>query len=100
MSPRAVRDLRAPRARDLADCPARHRSETYGGDPGLDAARLRLTHRLLRTAAPTAHSVFEVGFGTGALLRRFPPAGRRSAGADPGLLEVDVDPAVVAAGAT
>jgi SAM-dependent methyltransferase len=82
--------------RDLADCPARHRSTTYGGDPGLDAVRLRLTYRLLRGAAPSARSVFEVGFGTGALLQRFRRDGATVAGADPGHLERPVHPSLSA----
>jgi len=82
--------------RDLADCPAQHRSTTYGGDPGLDAVRLRLTYRLLRAAAPAAQSVFEVGFGTGALLQRFRAAGAAIGGADPGHLQRAVHPSLAA----
>jgi SAM-dependent methyltransferase len=80
--------------RKLADCPAQHRSAMYGGDPGLDAVRLRLTYRLLKAAAPAVRSVFEVGFGTGALLQRFRSAGVTVAGADPGHLDRPVHPAL------
>lgn len=80
--------------RDLVTCPARHRSRTYGGDPGLDAARLRLTYRLLRAAAPGARSVFEVGYGAGGLLRRFLADGREVAGTDPGHLDRPVHPSL------
>src|SRR5690349_20310742 len=57
--------------RDLAACPAGARDVGYGGDPGLDAARLWLTERRLRALVPDGRSVFEIGYGSGALLRRF-----------------------------
>lgn len=76
--------------RDLARCPARHRDLAYGGDPGLDRARLALTHRALVADGPPA-SVFEIGYGGGALLRRFLDAGARVGGADPDQLGVEVD---------
>lgn len=79
--------------RDLVRCPARHRDLAYGGDPGLDRVRLALTHRaLVEDGAPA--SVFEIGFGAGALLRRFLDAGARVGGADPDQLGVAVDPEV------
>lgn len=79
--------------RDLAAAPADHRDRAYGGEPTLDAWRLALTHRLLtRDGAP--RSVFEVGYGSGALLRRFLDAGATVAGTDPDQLEVAVDPLV------
>jgi SAM-dependent methyltransferase len=85
--------------RDLVAAPAGARSPAYGGDPDLDRVRLTLTYRRLRRLVPGRGArVFEVGFGTGALLRRFLDDGATVAGADPGLLEVDVDPAVAAAG--
>lgn len=83
--------------RDLDRAPARHRDHAYGGDPTLDAARLRLTHRaLVADGAPA--SVFEIGYGAGGLLRAFHDAGASVAGADPDQLERDVDPVVVAHG--
>lgn len=83
--------------RDLDRAPARHRDHAYGGDPTLDAARLRLTHRaLVADGAPA--SVFEIGYGAGGLLRAFHDAGARVAGADPDQLDRDVDPVVVAHG--
>ena len=85
--------------RDLVDAPAGARAPAYGGDPGLDRVRLSLTFRRLRRLVPGRGArVFEVGFGTGALLRRFLDDGATVAGADPGLLEVDLDPVVAAAG--
>lgn len=79
--------------RTLAAAPAHHRDAAYGGDPALDAARLALTYRTL-VADGVPASVFEVGFGTGAMLRRFLDAGVTVAGADPDQLELAVDPQV------
>lgn len=79
--------------RDLADAPADHRDHAYGGEPTLDAWRLALTHRLL-TREGTPSSVFEIGYGSGALLRRFLDDGATVAGTDPDQLEVAVDPLV------
>ncbi len=83
--------------RDLASCPAGHRDLAYGGDPALDRARIALTHRAL-TAGSSPRSVFEVGFGSGALLRRFVDRGAVVGGVDPGQLDVAVDPVVAAVG--
>lgn len=80
--------------RSLSDAPARHRDHAYGGDPALDAVRLTLTHRAL-VADGRPSSVFEVGYGAGALLRRFHDDGASIAGADPDQLEREVDPVVV-----
>ena len=77
--------------RDLTACPADARDVGYGGDPGLDAARLRLTERRLRALVPNGRSIFEIGYGSGALLRRFLDAGWSVAGVDKGQLEVGVD---------
>jgi SAM-dependent methyltransferase len=85
--------------RDLAACPAAARDVGYGGDPGLDAVRLRLTERRLRALVPAGRSVFEIGYGSGALLRRFLDAGWSVAGVDKGQLEVGVDAEVVRRGA-
>jgi len=77
----------------LVDARANHRDAAYGGDPSLDAVRTRLTHRwLLAAGRPT--SVFEIGFGSGALLRRFHDDGAAISGVDPDQLAVDVDPVV------
>src|SRR5690242_13673981 len=84
--------------RDLAACPAGARDVGYGGDPGLDAARLWLTERRLRALVPDGRSVFEIGYGSGALLRRFLDAGWSVAGVDKGQLEVGVDPEVLRSG--
>ena len=84
--------------RDLTACPAGARDVGYGGDPGLDAARLRLTERRLRALVPDGHSVFEIGYGSGALLRRLLDAGWSVAGVDKGQLEVGVDPEVARRG--
>ena len=86
--------------RDLASCPADHRSLAYGGDPGLDRIRLGLTQRTLDRVAPigSGDRVFEIGYGAGALLRQFLDRGCDVAGCDPDQLGVAVDPAVVAAG--
>lgn len=82
--------------RDLASCPARHRDLAYGGDAALDRIRLALTHRQIRRGygAPGPASVFEIGFGAGALLRRFLDDGAAVAGCDPDQLGIDVDPVV------
>lgn len=79
--------------RSLVDAPANHRDAAYGGDPALDAVRTRLTYRWLRAAGHPA-SVFEIGFGSGALLRRFHDDGAAISGVDPDQLAVDVDPVV------
>jgi SAM-dependent methyltransferase len=85
--------------RDLARAPAGARAPAYGGDPGLDRVRLALTYRRLRRLLPRdGGRVFEVGFGTGGLLRLFLDGGAQVAGADPGLLDVAVDPVVEARG--
>jgi SAM-dependent methyltransferase len=76
--------------RRLEDCPAAHRDRAYGGDPSLDKVRLTLTYRLLRKGT-RPRRVFEMGFGTGALLRRFLEDGVEVSGADPDQLEVAVD---------
>lgn len=84
--------------RDLTEAPAHHRAAAYGGEPHLDRMRLLLTHRLLQRASPhKPASVFEIGYGSGQLLRAFADDGARVGGADPDQLEVAVDP-VVAAG--
>src|ERR1700712_1928951 len=67
--------------RTLTDCPARHRSSAYGGDPSLDLVRMRLTYRALRGARRPSR-VFEIGFGAGSLLRRFLDDGAEVAGID------------------
>ncbi|HPV88793.1 MAG TPA: class I SAM-dependent methyltransferase [Ornithinibacter sp.] len=81
--------------RSLDDAPADHRDAAYGGDPALDAVRTRLTHRWLCAAGRPA-SVFEIGYGSGALLRRFHDDGAAVSGVDPDQLAVDVDPVVSA----
>lgn len=83
--------------RSLEQCPANHRSEAYGGDPALDRGRLALTYRAL-TARGTPESVFEIGYGSGALLRRFADAEAAIGGVDPDQLGVGVDPEVVRRG--
>jgi SAM-dependent methyltransferase len=83
--------------RDLTACPAGHRDFAYGGDPGLDRARLALTHRALVAGGPP-RSVFEIGYGSGALLRRFVDRGAEVGGVDPDQLGVEVDPVVRAVG--
>jgi 2-polyprenyl-3-methyl-5-hydroxy-6-metoxy-1,4-benzoquinol methylase len=85
--------------RDLTDCPATMRELGYGGDPGLDAVRLRLTARRLRGLVPGGRSVFEIGYGSGALLRRFLDDGWSVGGVDAGQLEVGTDPEVLRRGA-
>lgn len=85
-------------ARDLDRAPAGARSPAYGGDPGLDRWRLAATYRRLRGLVPAGGRVFEIGFGSGALLRRFLDDGVRVAGTDPGMLGTDIDPAVSSAG--
>jgi SAM-dependent methyltransferase len=85
--------------RDLTACPADARDVGYGGDPGLDAVRLRLTERRLRALVPAGRSVFEIGYGSGALLRRFLDTGWRVGGVDKGQLEVGVDAEVARRGA-
>ncbi len=82
--------------RSLAEAPARHRDLAYGGEPRLDRIRLALTHRAMtRGAGPrTPGSVFEIGYGTGSMLRRFLDDGASVAGADPDQLRLAVDPVV------
>ena len=78
--------------RDLARCPAGARDAAYGGDPAMDRVRTALTYRRLARAGRRApRSVYEVGYGTGALLRRFLDAGAAVGGTDPGALQVEVD---------
>jgi SAM-dependent methyltransferase len=84
-------------ARDMVRAPAGARSPEYGGDPGLDRWRLAVTYRrLTRRFQPRDARVFEIGFGAGALLRRFLDDGAVVSGADPGALDVSVDPVVIA----
>jgi 2-polyprenyl-3-methyl-5-hydroxy-6-metoxy-1,4-benzoquinol methylase len=84
-------------SRDIASAPAGARSPAYGGDASLDRWRLAVTYRrLVRRLQPRGARVFEVGFGSGALLRRFLDDGAIVAGADPGALAVAVDPVVSA----
>ncbi|MBD2760247.1 class I SAM-dependent methyltransferase [Yimella sp. cx-573] len=83
--------------RSLADAPASHRDLAYGGEPTLDRARLALTYRdMVRGGTPK--SVFEIGYGTGTLLRRFLDDGAAVAGADPDQLGLAVDEQVRAKG--
>jgi SAM-dependent methyltransferase len=83
--------------RSLAECPARHRSEAYGGDPTLDVVRLGLTFRLI-TRSTRPRRVFEIGFGSGAMLRRFLAAGASVSGTDSEQLGVRIDPEVARRG--
>ncbi|WP_018155776.1 class I SAM-dependent methyltransferase [Demetria terragena] len=79
--------------RDLERAPAWHRDVAYGGDPTLDRARLALTYRELARRAPGQPGrVFEVGFGTGALLLRFAHQGSQVAGCDSEQLQASTDP--------
>ena len=85
--------------RNLTDAPAYARDHAYGGEPSLDAVRLTLTYRTLRREfADVPAAVFEIGYGTGALLRRFHADGAHIAGADPDQLQQDVDADVRAHG--
>lgn len=84
--------------RTLADAPANARSAAYGGDPQLDTIRTRLTYRWVQVDG-TPKSVFEIGYGSGGLLRHFHDDGAVISGVDPHQLAVDADP-VVAAHAT
>lgn len=77
--------------------PADHRDLAYGGEPALDRARLALTYReMVREGRPA--SVFEIGFGTGSMLRRFLDAGAKVSGADPDQLGLALDAKVRAEG--
>jgi SAM-dependent methyltransferase len=89
--------------RDLDSAPAAHRGESWGGGDDLDRVRLALTYRRLRglvraSGGERAPRVFEAGYGSGALLRRFLDDGAQVAGADPGALGRPVDPVVSAGG--
>ncbi|NHN54951.1 class I SAM-dependent methyltransferase [Calidifontibacter sp. DB0510] len=77
-------------ARDLTRAPARHRDLAYGGEPTLDRIRLDLTYRAMRRYAEP-RSVFEIGYGSGSMLRRFLDGGATVAGADPDQLQIGVD---------
>jgi SAM-dependent methyltransferase len=83
--------------RSLTDCPARHRSRAYGGDPTLDVVRLWLTHRAVR-GAHRSRKVFEIGFGAGSLLRRFLDDGAEVAGIDARQFDAEVDAEVAERG--
>ena len=91
--------------RDLDRCPAAHRTPAWGGEAELDRVRLALTYHRVRSLLrdvqlrDRAPRVFEAGFGSGALLRRFLDDGAEVGGADPGGLERDVDPVLAASGA-
>ena len=83
--------------RSLDEARAYARDHAYGGEPSLDRVRLDLTYRTLtRDAQPS--SVFEVGFGPGAMLRKFLDSGAQVSGADPDQLELAVDERVKAQG--
>jgi SAM-dependent methyltransferase len=86
--------------RELGRCPAGARDEAYGGDPGLDRIRLGLTFRRLRALVPAGGAVFEIGYGTGALLRRFRAAGHPVAGVDRDQLGLPVEAGLGAAAGT
>jgi len=72
-----------------------------GGTPPRDDLRLRLTYRRIRRAVAghDVRKVYEVGYGSGSLLRRFLDDGADVAGCDPGMLEADVDEVVLRRGA-
>lgn len=59
----------------------------------MDTVRTALTYRALRGLG-TPSSVFEIGFGSGALLRRFHDDGAAIAGVDPDQLAVGLDEVV------
>ncbi len=79
--------------RSLRDAPGNHRDAAYGGDPAMDTVRTALTYRALRSFGTPA-SVFEIGYGSGALLRRFHDDGAAVAGVDPDQLGVGLDEVV------
>src|SRR5690348_8965301 len=80
--------LRCPRCghllRDLTRCPAGAREMAYGGDPRLDALRLLLIRRELQRLVPRGGRVFELGYGSGELLRRLHADGYAVAGVESG----------------
>lgn len=86
--------------RDLHRCPAGARAGAWGGEARLDGVRLELTYRRLLRALPSPpRRVFDVGYGTAALLRRFLDAGADAVdGTDPGALGLAADPVVAARG--
>lgn len=86
--------------RDLARCPASARAGAWGGEARLDGVRLDLTYRRIVRALPAPPKrVFDVGYGTATLLRRFLDAGAQTvAGTDPGALGLAPDPRVGALG--
>ncbi len=89
--------------RDPAVCPANHREHAWGGDGGFDRVRSALTLRSLRRAsAIRAESprlrVLELGFGRGILLTRLLRDGHEVTGIDPGMLQRDLEPDLVAHG--
>jgi 2-polyprenyl-3-methyl-5-hydroxy-6-metoxy-1,4-benzoquinol methylase len=88
--------------RDLSLCDAVARGHAWGGDADLDPLRLALTYRRMRRvlgADPSASgSAFEIGFGSGELLRRFLDDASTVAGVDAMELEVAIDPRVATAG--
>ncbi len=86
--------------RDLDVAPARARGHAWGGVGAFDAYRLKLTERRLRALVPRhgQRTVLELGFGQGALLRRFIEAGDVAAGVDRDLLQREIDPVVLAEG--
>ncbi len=72
------------------------RLHAMGGTSPRDRVRLGATYRRIQRAAlgRRIESVFEVGYGSGALLRQFLDGGARVSGCDPGALDADVDPEV------
>lgn len=83
------------------DGAGRMREHPWGGSSGFDRIRLGLTMRrigkvFLRGGRPP--SVLEIGFGSGALLRKLLDRGCAVAGAEKDMLGVAVDPEVIARG--
>lgn len=70
--------------RDLDRCPAGARAHAYGGAGTLDRLRLQLVRRHVRRLLPPPARIFEIGYGSGALLGRLHADGYAVAGIDSG----------------
>lgn len=83
--------------REVGEGPRGARGHPWGGSLGFDGVRLALTmrrlDRLFLRGGP-APSVLDIGFGSGALLRRLMDRGCAVAGVEKGMLGVAVDPVV------
>jgi len=81
--------------RDLSCCHAGARDHAYGGSESYDRLRNSLTFRrmirLMKKHRILPRSVFEIGFGSGLILRKFLDQGIDVSGVERNMLEIEID---------